>query len=136
MSWFADTLATTEVDLGPCQCPGTPHERDWIKVRAEFSGSEISALASVDEDDEAGVAATIARYVVEWSLLGPNGEPWPPGPDSLLALKQSALVSITNAISANVQDSARVPNSSSVRSVASSRASASRTPTTSPTPGT
>lgn len=136
MSRFADRRATQEVDLGPCECPGTPHDKDWAKVRSEYSGSDLAAIRSASEEDEAAAADALAPYVVEWNLLGPDGDEWPPDGDALRDLNQSTLTAIINAISECITASARVPNRSSGRSQASPRATASRTRTTRPTPGT
>lgn len=129
MSRFADVRAVRTVDLGPCECPGAPHDHDEASVRAEFSASETARLAGGSTTDEAAVAAILAEFVTEWNLLGPNGEAWPPSADSLLALKQPTLTAIAEAITAAVLESSGLPNASGAPSAASSRGSASRTPT-------
>jgi len=136
MSRFADPAAVREVDLGACECPGTPHSRDWAKVRAEYSGVDLGAIRSASEEDEAAAATALAPYVVEWNLLGPDGEERAPDGESLRDLKQETLSAIINVISECITESARVPNRSSGPSAASSRATASPTRTSSPTPGT
>lgn len=124
MSRFADTSATRTVDLGPCGCDGTPHESDWAKVRAELATPEIADLEAADRST---IAAEVSRFVVEWNLLGPDGQPWPPSPESLYALKPPTLAPIVAALGESMGASAILPNASGARSASSSRASASRT---------
>lgn len=136
MSRFADVRATATVDLGPCECPGAPHESDTAEVRAEFSSSETARIAAASTTDEAAIAAVLAEFVPSWNLLGPNGEPWPPSADSLLALKAPTLSAIAEAISAGVLRSSELPNASGAPSAASSPGSASPTPMRTRTPTT
>ncbi|HUT76769.1 MAG TPA: hypothetical protein VM285_03730 [Polyangia bacterium] len=131
MSRFADLNATDTVDLGECLCPGAPHESDWARVRTQLSAQEITSLAGADTIDSEGIAGALAAFIPEWNLLGPNGEPWPPSADSLVALMPPTLQALVAAISRAVEESSVLPNRSGARSVASSRASAStrrRTP--------
>ena len=134
MSRFADTRALREVDLGPCECPGAPHEHDTASIRAEYSSVETARLASLQGEDE--VAEAFSEYVTAWNLLGPNGEPWPPSAESLKALKQPTLTAIAEAFSAAVLESSGLPNPSSAPSPASPRGSASPTRKRTPKPGT
>lgn len=127
MSRFADVKATRTADLGPCECPGTPHDNDWAKVRAEYSGSDTSRIADASTEDELEAARILAEYVVEWNLLDPDGKAWPPSAESLVALKGPTLSAIMAEISTGIADSVTVPNPSSVPSPASSRGSASAT---------
>lgn len=132
MSRFADATATRTVPLGPCECPGTPHESDWAKVRKELSGSDIGIISNASATDEVAAAGTMAPYVIEWNLLGPNGEPWPPSAESLLALNAATLGAVVGAIQASIAESAGtvLPNASGAPSRNGSRGSASRTRTT------
>lgn len=135
MSRFADPRAQRTVDLGPCECPGMPHERDEVTVRSELSGSEIGALAQTSTGDEAAVATALAPLILGWNLLGPNGEPWPPSADALRALKAPTLTAIVAGIETSIEESVRLPNGSGAPSAASSRGSASRPRTRRLTPG-
>lgn len=136
MSRFADPTATRTVDLGACECPGEPHDADIVQVRSEYSSSDVTALASTPDDDEAAAAEIVASFVVSWNLLGPDGAAWPPAADSLLALKPYTLNLISEAITAGVQDALVVPKASGGASPRSQRERTSRTPNTTQTPGT
>lgn len=137
MSRFADPHATRLVDLGPCECPGAPHKRDEANIRAELSASEVARLIEViNNADKDGASELIAAAIVDWNLLGPNAEPWPPSAESVDALKHATTALIAGALADVVTESVKVPNASGAPSRASSRRSASpsrakrQTPTT------
>lgn len=135
MSRFADPAAVREVDLGPCECPGAPHSRDWAKVRADLSGSELTILLSLGGLSQDEAAERIAPFIDSWNLLGPDGSEWPPSPAALFALKGATAQAIGAAIAGVVDEViGPLPNPSGARSRASSRASAS--PRLMTTPGT
>src|SRR3954468_1455453 len=108
MSRFADVKATRTADHGPCECPGTPHDNDWAKVRAEYSGSDTSRISDASTEDELEAAEILVAYVTEWNLLGPDGEEWPPSAESLVALKGPTLGAIMAEISAGITESLAV----------------------------
>ena len=134
MSRFADPRAEAEVDLGPCECPGTPHDADRAWVRAEFSARELVALGretarlAASDADDAMVADALAPYVLRWNLIGPDGRECQPTPELLSQLKAPTLTAVIEAISGIVTAADTVPNPSGARSAASSPASASPTP--------
>ena len=132
MSRFADPRATRTVDLGPCECPGTPHERDEALIRSELSGSEIARIVSASQTDESEASAAFAPYVLSWNLLDPDGQPTEPSADLLTQLMATTLQSLVTAISEVVTASVQVPNRSSGPSRASSRGTASRIQKTPP----
>lgn len=136
MSRFADPAARETIDFGPCECPGTPHESDWAKLRGELSPSDIRRAIALDGLDDEGVAAGLVEFIPEWNLLGPNGEPWPPAADSILALKLATMKALIDGLAKVVGESSSLPNGSGAPSPASSRGSASRTPKRNRTPGT
>lgn len=137
MSRFADLDARRRVDLGACLCPGTPHASDWVDIRSELSANDIRRFVRLAVSDDGNLAADVlVEYVVEWNLLGPDGEPWPPSAEAFLALKVATLEAIVAALNTAVEESAIVPKPSGAPSRGSSRGSASRTPTRRPTPTT
>lgn len=133
MSRFADPRATRTVQLGPCECPGTPHaEGDWAKVRSQLSGSDIAIISGASTTDEAAAAAVIADYVPEWNLLDDAGNAWAPSAESLVALMPASLSAIVAGVRESIAESSRLPNVSGAPSRASSRGSASHTRTATP----
>jgi hypothetical protein len=130
VSRFADTGATTRVVLGACECPGTPHDEDWATVRAQLSATEIGQWAMADAETVAEVAC---QFVTGWNLLGPDGKPWPPTAQSIVALMPPTLTLLVKALSDAVQASSKpLPNASAAPSRGSSRGSGSPTRTTRP----
>jgi hypothetical protein len=75
MSRFADPAAVAVIDLGACQCPGTPHERDEATVRWDISGSALARIGraeldrSVMHDPFAAYRQTVKETLVSWNLL-------------------------------------------------------------------
>ena len=141
MSRFANPEALAEVDLGPCECPGAPHDHDAVQIRAEYSAREIILLSREMEQmekadaDDAALSDALTKYVVSWNLIGNDGEPCPPDAASLALLKSSTLTTIVTAIGDAIKDNEQLPNPSGAPSAASSPESASPDPTAT-TPGT
>ena len=127
MSRFADVAATKTVDLGPCECPGTPHESDWAKVRSEASADEVDEFTDLKTLGTIGAAEAVASFIPEWNLLGPDGQSWPPSPEAVRALKHGTVRVLADALADTITASVSLPNGSSAPSPASSRGSASRT---------
>ena len=79
--------ATTpvEVDIGPCECPGTPHEdgdKAWLRPRLTAEGGYRAThiLATAEDADETAGALGVCFLVdglVRWTLLDEAGEPVP-----------------------------------------------------------
>src|ERR1035437_2294135 len=81
-------METRTVDLGPCHCPGTPHERDEAMIVLPVSmtyGAQRrvqSAYALEVEDERAGRdrfggladATLMAVCTFSWTCLGPDGK--------------------------------------------------------------
>jgi hypothetical protein len=128
VSRFANATATTQVDLGACECTGTPHESDWARVRSELTTTEIARFAGATAET---VAAEVAGFVVSWNFLDDSGRPFEPDAASILALKPPTLTLIVKAVGAAAAASSRaLPNGSGALSASSSQGSASPAPTT------
>ena len=67
MGRFADATRTNRVELGPCECPGSPHPEDFALVRAELFAPQISRFTGAAADDVPEVAA---RFIQSFHLLG------------------------------------------------------------------
>jgi hypothetical protein len=140
MSRFADASAIETLTLGPCQCPGTPHEEDVVIYRTALGAGEEDAAGAAGWaatngkyfDWEAARSKLLATGVLRWNLLGPSGELMPVTPTAMALLDSVTRAAIGGVIDA-AQTKARgdpLPNASAARSRAGSRASGSRTRTT------
>jgi hypothetical protein len=147
LSRFADLDATDEVDLGPCQCPGAPHERDSATFRTQwgdgerksifYAGAQIRLSADGDletapgYDPEIANNELLARGVVSWTLTDREGEPVPITRRNLSALDEPTRLALLTALqnADKLFRSGALPNASGARSRGSPRASASRTRT-------
>lgn len=109
MGRFADATRTNRVELGPCECPGSPHPEDFALVRAELSAHEISRFTGADAEDVAEVAA---GFIPSWNLLGNDGRPMPVTASALLSMMTPSLNLLTDAIAASIGASVTLPNGS------------------------
>lgn len=67
MSRFADPRVTEKLTLGPCACPGTPHEEDWLLLRTELGADDTLRIAMGSSLDAMEV------LLVDWNLLDNDG---------------------------------------------------------------
>ncbi|MCA1788436.1 MAG: hypothetical protein LC667_00885, partial [Thioalkalivibrio sp.] len=76
MSRFVDREETETVDLGPCQCPNSPHGNDSVRIRKHLSYADQLHLA-----DAANLSMTDALWtlfnlrVAGWNLSDERGRP-------------------------------------------------------------
>ena len=76
-----------EVDLGPCECPGTPHQegdKAWLRPRLTAEGGYramhvLMTSAQNGEEVTAGALGMVFLVdgLVEWTLLDDAGSPIP-----------------------------------------------------------
>jgi hypothetical protein len=86
-------METRTVDLGPCHCPGTPHERDEAlimtpaamkfgiqrRVQSAYEMEVNSARAGLDSYGGLADATLMALCVVSWTCADDKGQPLPIG---------------------------------------------------------
>jgi len=122
MSRFADPNATKRLELGPCECPNTPHaEGDWIDLRSELSGIDLASMESASPPER------MKRLIVRWNLIGDGGVTAPIDDDYLGRLYLDLFDRINTWLNENAKV-ASLPNGSAGPSRASSRGNGSRTP--------
>lgn len=123
MSRFADPEATGRLDLGACQCPGTPHsEGDWIELRTEIGAAELVRLQDGDSID------VLASLGVSWNLLDADGAKAPLDRDHIDRLFADTFGLLNDWTQKHVRQTT-LPNGSAVRSRTSTLANGSRRPT-------
>jgi len=122
---------TRTVVLGPCRCPGRPHEDDTAEVRTELSWDVL-----VDVGLLAGGAAyrrLVSGALVSWNLTDIDGDPVPITPETVSRLRADRLDPIADAVNAAYERAqAPLPNGSGAPSRRSRRVSASPDPTIRP----
>lgn len=144
MSRFADPRATATVDLGPCGCPGSPHDRDEAVLRWQLGASALARIGraelggAVERDPMAAYRQTVLETVVSWNLLwlDPIDEepdrkavPVPIIPSVIAEMDVDTLRTIAEKADELIQSRGALPNASGGPSPASPRGTASRTPT-------
>jgi hypothetical protein len=151
MSRFADPHATTVIPIGPCDCPGKPHEQDEAVARTEIGASAKARVGraeiegAVQHDPLAAHRQLVLETVVSWNLLwlAPAADdgaervtvPVPITPGTVAELDRDTLIGLAEAIDKYTSES-DLPNASGAPSRALRRGSASRIRTKTPTRGT
>lgn len=101
MARFVDRNDVTVVELGPCQCPGTPHDTDTVRLRKRLSYADQLHLA-----DASNVSMTDALWtlfnlrVVGWNLADEKGKPVPTSRAMWQNLDEDTAKAISDAITA------------------------------------
>ena len=125
------TDQTTTVLLGPCRCPGRPHDQDDAEILQELPWDVL-----VDVGLLTGGAAyrrLVLGALVSWSFVDAEGEPIEITPAAVGRLRQDRLDPIAEAVNAAFERArAPIPNASGAPSRRLRRASASQNPTIRP----
>jgi hypothetical protein len=137
VSRFVDPNDTTEVVVGPCECPDTPHSRDVATIRRQLGYAALGriGLAALAEGQNGYIDPTATRRklleesITSWNFLGPDGEPVPVSAFAISELDQATVEFLAEKIDEQSRLREALPNGSGARSRGSSRASASRTRT-------
>lgn len=79
MSNYIDPEATRPVILGPCRCPGSPHEWDTADIVRRFGYGERGRIRQATRSGgiEAGYQLAILLGVKRWNLVLPDGSARP-----------------------------------------------------------
>lgn len=122
MSRFTDPNATARFDLGPCECPGTPHaEGDWLLLRTDLSGQDLLDI------EEASGAGRLRILVKSWNLIGDDGKVAPLNDEYFGRLYLDLFPAINAWLDENAKTSS-LPKASAASSPTSSPATATPTP--------
>lgn len=122
MSRFIDPKATMRFVIGPCECPGKPHDEDWVDVRAQLSGVEQQLI------NAAGPADRLLMLLTGWNLLESTGETAPLDAAHVSLVYGDWFDRFQEWLNANIKLTP-LPNASAVPSPDSSRGNGSHTPT-------
>lgn len=70
-------FATTHIELGPCECPRSPHkDGDWADVKDRLQFGDVRRIAGVLSGIALdGTAMMIARSIVAWNLTDAEAKP-------------------------------------------------------------
>lgn len=137
MSWFvadpASGVGRKRVELGPCRCPGAPHESDWIDVAEVLTWDD---LVDIGEAPSEGAARRRfhARAILGWSFVDADGRAVPISEDTVRLLAPEVLERLAEPLGEALERS-RLPNASGAPSQRSRRGSASSARTKTGSPG-
>lgn len=73
------TFTKTRIELGPCECPGSPHtDGDWAEVKQRLQFGDVRRIAAaMFAGDLVGTATMLGRAIVAWNLVDDKGQPVP-----------------------------------------------------------
>jgi hypothetical protein len=137
--WFVSD-EKVPVEVG-CLCPGTPHDKDTISLRAELGPEGGYAVlrairAAAAQGDTEYLAEFLGRAyaehgIVEWTFLDEDGEPVPCTTENIRALKWGVLYPVAERgdvlyaeelmAPLRVQASASSPNGRTARSTSATK---------------
>jgi hypothetical protein len=73
-----------EVDIGPCECPETPHQegdKAWLRPRirpdAAWAATTLLTLGRTEEEMMRSLCPIFLGEVLRWNLLDDEGRPIP-----------------------------------------------------------
>lgn len=133
-SRFANPNRTDVLSLGPCQCPGTPHEQDEYVHRVELGAGEEQRAGDYGWA-EGGYSTFLGSAAqnrlieiagIRWNLLGPEGEEMPLTAHSASLLDEETRTLILERLD-SLTAGKPLPKASSAPSRRSSRANGSGT---------
>ena len=78
MSHLVDRNKVTVKELGPCECPGKPHETDTIRLLENISYADMLHIG--DASELGAVEAVWAVFDIRvkgWNLVDDKGKPLP-----------------------------------------------------------
>lgn len=129
-----DELPIRRLTLGPCECPGTPHETDWVDV-AEVITWDALVDVGLAASEGAARLALVTRAIRAWNLVDEDGETIEVVEEAVRLLDPATLTPIAEVVNeAYERASAPLPNGRSAPSARSQPESAPSSPTT-PMPG-
>jgi hypothetical protein len=112
MSHLVDRNAVEVVELGPCECPGKPHESDTIRIRKHISYPDMLHIG-----DAAGMGSVEAVWAVfnirvaGWNLVKEKGKPLPLSRDVWQNLSEGLAEKVNKAIGDVTEgDETELPN--------------------------
>lgn len=123
--------ATEVVVLGPCACPGRPHDEDTAEVVRELPWDVLVDVGLLEGG--AAYRRLVLGALVSWNLVDRHGKPIEISAAVIGRLRPDRLDPIAGAVNAAYARAQEpLPNASRARSHPSRRASASPNPTIRP----
>jgi hypothetical protein len=90
---YVDPDATRPITLGPCRCPGTPHEADTADVVVRFGYGEKAKIRQVGRMGgiEQLKLMAVLLGVKRWNLVLPNGSARPIDAEQIARLDEDTI---------------------------------------------
>lgn len=116
---------TKVVELGACECPGTPHQTDQVVIRKRLSYGPLMYVADAPSG-QAMLLRLLETGIESWNFLDDEGKPVEVNATTIASLDPESATLIGEAINAERKEAKPLPNGSGARSEGSSPASASQ----------
>lgn len=129
MSRFANPTKTERFEYKDCQCPGKPHDRDWLLLRTELGAEDVAQLSVLGTFGTMGGPRALGLLIRDWNLQDDDGKDVPVSQEAINLLWADDAG--TDELNAWIEKHVRMtslPNGSGGRSPNGSSATASRTP--------
>lgn len=111
MSHLVDRNKVKVVELGPCECPGKPHDTDSVRIRETLSYADMLHLAdSSAQGTTEALWALFNMRVASWNLVDEKGKSLPLSRAVWQNLSQQTASTIQEAISEIDDESTELPN--------------------------
>lgn len=128
MTRFVDSTATRTISLGPCECPGTPHEADEAVIHERLGYGPLLHIGLAASNEES-ILRLLEHALVRWNFLGADGKPVSVSRESIEALDSDTAALISEAVNQVVSETSQaLPNGSGAASAATSAGSISPIP--------
>lgn len=132
MSNYVDPMAVRPpAAIGPCACPGTPHDTDYVTVVRQFGYGAIGEMRRTyrERGAEAYNQAVLLLGIHAWTLVLPDGKPRPVDAAQIAALDEVTVDRLLedDLVGAAFGGGDDPPNGSSAPSANGSQASATST---------
>jgi hypothetical protein len=97
MSHLVDRNKVKVVELGPCDCPGKPHETDTVRIRESLSYADHLHLVDANNlGVQEALWALFNMRVAGWNLVDEKGKP--------LLLSRGNWQNLSSEIASKIQD--------------------------------
>ena len=112
MPHLVDRNAVKVVELGPCECPGKPHDTDTIRIRKHISYPDMLHIGDAASMGSVEAVWTVFNIRVGgWNLVDEKGKPLALSRSVWQNLSESLAEKVNNAIGeAEDGDETELPN--------------------------
>jgi len=99
MPHVVDRNAVKQIELGPCECPNTPHPVDFVRLSLRYSYMDKMGLADAfGQGVEAASRYRFLKRVKDWNFVDEKGRKLPISQATLSDLDEATATKVWEAI--------------------------------------